>query len=85
MKESIERRIYREKCKHFLPGNELCCMKSGGSNGYHLSIGCNGKCPRMKRYDKKRYTIKINDMNNGYKTRTKNRNKKSHIRESLRD
>lgn len=59
MKESTKRRIYREKCKHFLPGNELCCMKSHGANGWHISIGCDGKCPRMNRYDRKQAKSKI--------------------------
>ena len=59
MKESTARRIYREKCKHFLPMSEMCCMKSDKSNGWHWSIGCDGKCPRMKRYDKKQAKTKI--------------------------
>lgn len=59
MKESTERRIYREKCKHFLPGSELCGMRSVCNKLYNLSIGCDGKCPRMKRYDKKQAKTKI--------------------------
>ena len=58
MKESIERRIYREKCKHFLPISEGCVIQSGSANGWHVSIGCDGKCPRMKRYDKKQGKVK---------------------------
>ena len=30
-----------------------------GANGWHISIGCDGKCPRMKRYDKKQAKTKI--------------------------
>lgn len=59
MKESTERRIYREKCKHFLPMYEQCVMQSGSEKGWHISIGCDGKCPRMKRYDKKQAKTKI--------------------------
>nr|DAR07330.1 MAG TPA: hypothetical protein [Caudoviricetes sp.] len=52
-KESPERRAYREKCKHFSGYSGQCYKHSVFSNGLHLNMGCDGKCERMKRYDKK--------------------------------
>lgn len=52
-KESPERRAYREKCKHFSGYSGQCYKYSVFSNGFHLNMGCDGKCERMKRYDKK--------------------------------
>lgn len=48
-----EREMYRIKCKHYLPENEQCCLKSGWHGSVHLLIGCDGDCRRMKNYDKK--------------------------------
>lgn len=57
MNEPIDRREYRSRCKHFLPYSEGCAKQSGSfywaNMKGHISIGCDGKCPRMRRYDKK--------------------------------
>lgn len=51
--ESIERAIYREKCKYYSPYSGQCYKHSVSTNTFHLNAGCDGKCERMKRYDKK--------------------------------
>ena len=51
--EAPERTAYREKCKHFSGYSGQCYKQSISQDGFHLSMGCNGKCERMKRYDKK--------------------------------
>lgn len=57
MNEPIDRREYRSRCKHFLPCSDGCAKQSGFFHGAniegHISIGCDGKCQRMRRYDKK--------------------------------
>lgn len=59
MTETKERIKYRYSCKHFLPMSEGCAMQSGSSGGWHISMRCNGRCPRMKRYDRKQEKRKI--------------------------
>lgn len=51
--QQTEREEYRMKCKHYLPENEQCCLKSGWQGDFHVTIGCDGICRRMKNYDKK--------------------------------
>lgn len=58
MKETNERKEYREKCKHFLLPSEIYTAQSGSYGGWHLTMGCDGKCRIMKRYDKKQEKIK---------------------------
>lgn len=57
-KESLERTAYREKCKHFSGYSGQCYKRSISRNGFHLNMGCDGKCERMKRYDKKQERTK---------------------------
>lgn len=51
--ESRERQLYRSKCKHY-GAEEICYKKSGYSGCFHITYGCDGKCRRMRNYDKKR-------------------------------
>lgn len=48
-----EREIYRSKCKH-LGVEDMCYLHSGGNGYFHISMGCDCNCRRMKNYDKKR-------------------------------
>lgn len=50
--ESSERSLYRSKCKHY-GAEEICYKKSGYSGCFHITYGCDGKCRRMRNYDKK--------------------------------
>ena len=52
--QEIERELYKQKCKHYLEESETCCLKSGWNNQHtcHITIRCDGKCKRMKNYDK---------------------------------
>lgn len=44
---------YREKCKHYSFASGQCYKHSETSNGWHWNMSCDGKCRRMKNYDKK--------------------------------
>lgn len=51
-KEPIEREAYRRKCRQYSYGH--CCAQSGWlGTGFHITIGCDGNCARMRRFDKK--------------------------------
>ncbi|MDD6210552.1 MAG: hypothetical protein PUB21_08110 [Bacteroidales bacterium] len=57
MKNNLSKDDYRQKCKHYLPMSEGCSKKSGEVKTIlgvvHISRMCDGKCERMKRYNKK--------------------------------
>ena len=52
--EPQERYLYRIGCKHY--GMEGICFKHSGylNETTHITLQCDGDCPRMKRYDKKK-------------------------------
>lgn len=52
MQEPERRRIYRRTCKHYGMYGQ-CYKHSGWAGNFHISVGCNGNCRRMKAYDKK--------------------------------
>ena len=43
--------LYMIQCKHYGGGGQ-CYKKSHMSGIFHITIGCDGNCPRMKRYRK---------------------------------
>lgn len=43
--------MHRFNCKHF--HYENCMKKSGWYGSFHILMGCDGKCRRMKIYDNK--------------------------------
>ena len=65
-REELSRDAYMATCKH--RGMEDICLKQSGYygglwyknqktgeagySGIHMTIACDGKCPRMRRYDK---------------------------------
>ena len=53
MDEPLDRYIYILKCKHFIPSSNVCVKRSGWVGNCHVTLLCNGKCERMKRYDKR--------------------------------
>lgn len=48
-----DREAYIRKCKHYSPYTGECFAKSGSIDGYYYNLNCNGKCRRMRNYDKK--------------------------------
>jgi hypothetical protein len=41
--------LYKIECKHYGYGDQ-CYKKSGYSGKFHITMGCDGNCARMKRY-----------------------------------
>jgi hypothetical protein len=41
--------LYMMECKHYGGGGQ-CYKKSFRSGMYHITMGCDGDCARMKRY-----------------------------------
>ena len=41
--------LYRMECKHYGSGDQ-CYKKSFRSGMFHITMGCDGNCARMKRY-----------------------------------
>ena len=51
MEETIERKIYRMKCKYYVESVGGCSKHL--RDGWHFFSDCCGYCRRMKNYDKK--------------------------------
>lgn len=52
----MNRNEYRERCKHYSHYSGQCYKKSsisGIANNVHVNMKCDGKCPRMRNYDKR--------------------------------
>lgn len=64
MNETIERMLYRMKCKHYVEGSELCALHSQSGN-WHFMMKCDGNCYRMINYDKKIKEQNENKRTNG--------------------
>lgn len=43
--------LYMMECKHYGYGGN-CYKKSLGNGTFHITMGCDGDCARMKRYRK---------------------------------
>ena len=52
VKEPSERTLYRTKCKHYSHSSGQCYKNSGYNGLFHFNLACDGKCRRMKRWDK---------------------------------
>ena len=59
IEESPERAEYRQKCKHYGLCSGQCYKYSETAGGWHLNIHCDGKCTRMKNYDKRHENSRI--------------------------
>lgn len=54
MREKAERVQYRQKCRHYNMGTCVARTQEASNIGWVCElIACDGKCLRMKRYDKK--------------------------------
>lgn len=57
-----QREIYKEKCKHYSGYSGQCYAASGTTQNeigsVHYNMNCDGKCRRMKNYDKKKNNLK---------------------------
>lgn len=70
----MNRSEYRERCKHYSPYSGQCYKKSfisGIANNVHVNMKCDGKCPRMRNYDK-RNGVLTDKQNNHGNSRTDN-------------
>lgn len=52
VEEPSDRADYRMECKHYGHGSRQCYKRSGYIGSAHYFIACDGKCARMKRWDK---------------------------------
>ena len=54
MREKSERIQYRQKCRHYNMGACIARTQDASNIGWTCElVECDGKCLRMKRYDKK--------------------------------
>lgn len=64
----MNRKEYQERCKHYSPYSGQCYKKSfisGIANNVHVNMRCDGKCPRMRNYDKRNGVLSDKENNHG--------------------